>query len=387
MAYDFETVIDRRNTGSLKWARYAGTDILPLWVADMDFASPPEVIEALHRRVDHGVFGYSRPHAGLVEAALEYMDRAHGAKVEASWIHWMPGLVPALSMACGAVGEPGASVLTLTPIYPPFLMVADDTQRRTISVPLASNQETNGEWRIDFDALEAAVTPETKVFLFCNPHNPVGRAYTRAEVQGVVDFCLRHDLVLVSGEIHCDLVLDPDKTPHISLATFEGPIRDRMIVQLAASKTYNIAGLANAWCVIPNAKLRTAFIRAGGKFIPEISPLSFHATEAAYRHGEPWRQELLATLRGHRDFLADAVRTRLPGIKMAEPHEATYLAWLDCRDLGVENPGALFEKHGVGLSNGADFAAPGFLRLNFGCPRATLAEALDRMERAVASLR
>ncbi len=382
MSFDFDRAIDRRQTGSLKWDRYAGTDILPMWVADMDFAAPDVVLDALRHRLDHGVLAYSRPHPGLNDALLAYLDRQHAVKADAAWIEWLPGLVPAKSMACRCVGQPGDAVLTLTPVYPPFLIVHNDADKRLVTVPLARDEATNGAWAIDFDALEAAVTPDTRIFLFCNPHNPVGRVWSRDDVEKVADFCLRHDLLFVSDEIHCDLVLDPDRTPHFSAARLEGPIRDRLIVLMAASKTYNIAGLALAWALVPNATLRRRFRAAGGKLIPELNPLSYHATHAALEKGEPWRQDLLAYLRANRTLLHHAVTTRMPALELAWPLEATYLAWIDARGLGVDDPHAHFEKAGVGLSSGADFAAPGFLRLNFGCTRATLTEALDRMARA-----
>jgi cysteine-S-conjugate beta-lyase len=316
---------------------------------------------------------------------VEYLGRQHSVAAEASWIQWLPGLVPAKSMACRCVGNPGEAVITLTPVYPPFLVVHHDAAKRLITVPLGRDERTNGGWHIDFEALEAAVTPDTRVFLFCNPHNPVGRVYSRHDVERVAEFCLRHDLLFVSDEIHCDLILEPERTPHFSAARLDGPIRERLIVLMAASKTYNLPGLALAWALVPNATLRRQFKAAGGKLIPELNPLSYHATEAALRHGEPWRQELLAYLRGNRDFLNGFVTARLPQLKMACPLEATYLAWLDARGLGADNPQAFVEKAGVGLSNGVDFGAPGFLRLNFGCPRPTLETALGRIARAVAT--
>lgn len=386
LEFDFDQEIDRRNTGSLKWEKYAGTDVLPMWVADMDFASPPAVIEALQQRVAHAVFGYSRPHKSLIEATLAYLKEAHGVEVDPTWIVWLPGCVPALSMACGATGAPGASVMTNSPVYPPFLHVHRDSGRELINVPLAYDSSSNSGYTFDFDAMEAAVTPETRVFLLCNPHNPAGRVFSPAELEKLIKFCDRHSLLLCSDEIHCDLVFDDADSPHQTAIGFPDSIRDRTITLLAASKTYNVAGLACAYAVIPDATLRRKFIAAGGKLIPEISPLSFHATEASYRHGEPWRKALMAYLKINRDTLSIFIGDKLAPIKMA-PMEATYLAWLDVRELGLENPGAHFEKHGVGLSNGSDFGAPGFLRVNFGCTLKTLKEALRRMEEAVVAVR
>ncbi|MGK0185772.1 MAG: cystathionine beta-lyase [Verrucomicrobiales bacterium] len=384
--FDFDQEIDRRNTGSLKWGKYAGTDVVPMWVADMDFASPPAVVDAVQQRVAHAVFGYSRPHSGVIDATLAYLQRAHGVEVDPSWIVWLPGCVPALSMACGATGEPGASVMTNSPVYPPFLHVHRDSGRQLINVPLACDAATNSGYTFDFDAMEAAVTPDTRVFLLCNPHNPAGRVFNAAELEALIDFCQRHQLILCSDEIHCDLVFDDAGASHRTAIGFPDAIRDRTITLLAASKTYNVAGLACAYAVIPDASLRRKFVAAGGKLIPEISPLSFHATEASYRHGEPWRQALLAYLKTNRDALSTFVAGKLAPIKMA-PMEATYLAWLDVRELGLENPGTHFEKHGVGLSNGGDFGAPGFLRVNFGCTRKTLEEGMKRMASAVESIR
>lgn len=375
----FDQCIDRRHTSSLKWDRYADRDIIPLWVADMDFRSPPVVVEALRQRIAHEVFGYTRPSSGLNESVVSYFQRAHGVTVDPDWIVWLPGCVPALSMACGAAGNPGDQVLTCTPVYPPFLHVHRDSERQCQTVPLVTNAE--GRYQIDMDALEAAVTSTTQVFLFCNPHNPVGRVYSRAEVEAVAEFCARHDLLLCSDEIHCDLILD-EAVRHVPVLALPPELSAGTITLMAASKTYNIAGLACALSVIPDASLRRRFVRAGGKRIPEISPLGFAATEAAYREGEPWRQELLAYLRGNYQAIARCIASEVPEISIT-PLQASYLAWLDVRRLGLEQPADYFERHGLGFSDGRDFGAPGFLRMNFACPRALLEKALQRLKAAV----
>ncbi len=375
----FDENIDRRHTFSLKWDRYADRDIIPLWVADMDFRSPPAVIEALRRRIAHEVFGYTRPNPSLNEAVVAYFQRAHGVTVDPDWIVWLPGCVPALSMACGAAGNPGDQVLTCTPVYPPFLHVHRDSERQCQTVPLVTNAE--GQYQMDMNALEAAVTRTTRVFLFCNPHNPVGRVYSRAEVEAVAKFCARHDLLLCSDEIHCDLILD-EAARHVPVLALPQELCAGTITLMAASKTYNIAGLACALAVIPDASLRRRFIRSGGKRIPEISPLGFVATEAAYREGEPWRQELLAYLRGNYHAISRFVTSEIAEISMT-PLQASYLAWLDVRKLGLERPSDYFEQHGLGFSDGRDFGAPGFLRMNFACPRALLETALQRLKDAV----
>jgi cysteine-S-conjugate beta-lyase len=382
MSFDFDTPIDRTASDSRKWRKYAGRDILPLWVADMDFAAPPAVITALHRRTEHGVFGYAGPLPSLVEATVDYCARHYGWKIEANWIVWIPGLVTGLNLAARAVGEPGDGVLTATPIYPPFMSAPTNQARETIAVPLALRPD--GKYEFDWAAMERALTPRTKIFYLCSPHNPVSRVFTRAELEQVAAFCLRHNLVLVSDEIHCDLILDD--LPHIPTASLSAELAARTITLMAPSKTYNIAGLGCSFAIIPDTKLRQQFVRAGAGIVPEMNPLSFAACEAAFRDGEPWRQALLAYLRGNRDLIASFLGEHLPMIKLT-PCEATYLAWLDVSALNSHNPGYFFEQHGVGLADGAQYGVPAgkFVRLNFGCPRATLTEALHRMQRAVAA--
>lgn len=378
----FDHAPERRGSGSLKWDRFAGRDILPFWVADMDFLSPPEVIEAAVARASHGVFGYGKIQDGLVDATLGYLRTRHGLDgIDPDWLVWLPGLVPALNMACRAAGGAGDAILTCTPVYPPFLAAPANADRRLISVPLAFDRSVG--WTFDFDALEAAVTPDTRLFILCNPHNPTGRVYSRAELDRLAGFCEAHDLVLCSDEIHCDLILDPS-VDHVSALHRDGPLGGRTITLMAPSKTYNIAGLAFSFAVVPDSSLRARFRRAGQGFLSEINVVAPHAAEAAYRHGEPWRRELLEYLRGNRDALYAFVARHLPLIRLV-PMEATYLAWMDVRELGLDDPVAFFEDAGVGLSDGRAFGQPGFVRFNFGCTRATMLEGLERMRRAVES--
>lgn len=382
MSYDFDRVIDRAASDSRKWHKYAGRDILPLWVADMDFASPPSVTEALHRRVDHGIFGYGRPMPSLIEAVVEYCASHYGWKIEPSWIVWLPGLVTGLNLAAKALGEPGDGIIAATPVYPPFLSAPKNQGRETLAVDLV--KRADGRYEFDWAAMERAVTPRTKALFLCHPHNPVSRVFTRAELDQVAAFCLRHNLVLVSDEIHCDLILDD--LPHLPAANLSPEIAARTITLMAPSKTYNIAGLAVSLALIPDSRLRGQFVRAMTGIVPEMSVLAYAACEGALRGGEDWRQQLLAYLRGNRDLVAGFLREKIPSITMT-PCEATYLAWLDVSALGLPNPGEFFEQHGVGLADGAQYGTPAgkFVRLNFGCRRATLTEALHRMQRAVAA--
>lgn len=370
----FDTPIDRRGSDSFKWGKYAGRDILPLWVADMDFAAPPAVLAALHRRIEHGVFGYGGPWPSLTESVLAHLQGEYGWSIEPEWLVWLPGLVTGLNVACRAVdGE----VLTATPIYPPFLSTPHFSGRKLNRVDLALD---NNRWQWDMAAVQQATTAATRLFLFCHPHNPVGRYWSRDELLALADYAERHDLVVCSDEIHCGLILDADKR-HIPFASLSPAAAQRSITLLAPSKTFNIPGLGCAFAVIPNPALRRRFEQAMHGIVPHVNVLGLAACEAAFRHGGDWQRELIAYLRGNRDRVA-ATMDSLPGVRMA-PVEATYLAWIDVRDLRLAKPAAHFEAHGIGLSDGSDFGAPGWLRLNFGCPRATLDEALSRFERAV----
>jgi cystathionine beta-lyase len=373
-------LIDRRNSASLKWDKYKGRDILPLWVADMDFRSPPAVIEALHQRIDHGVFGYSVVPQELVQVVRSLLLEEYDWEVQGEWIVWLPGLVTGLNVACRAVGNEDDDVVTLTPVYPPFLSAPALSRRNLITVPLV---QENGTWAIDFELLECSLTPRTRLLLLCNPHNPVGRVFSRQELSNLAALCEKHDLILCSDEIHCGLILDEDK-PHIPIATMGSRIARRIITLMAPSKTYNIPGLACSFAIIPEDGLRKRFLRAMAGIVPHVNTLGFTAALAAFRDGGPWRAELLAYLRKNRNAVQEAVEA-MPGLSMS-PVEATYLAWIDTRETGLGHPARFFEEAGVGLSDGVEFGGPGFVRLNFGCPRSLLVEALKRMDAALRRL-
>ena len=383
MHFAFDTSINRAGTDSQKWQKYAGRDILPMWVADMDFKTAPAIIDGLHRRVEHGVFAYARPTKSTMDAMVAAMATRYGWTVDPSWFVWLPGLVCGLNVTAQAFAEPGDEVLTLAPIYPPFMSAPKNSARVSVSVNLVLK---DGHWEIDWAALEKAVTPRTKLFLLCSPHNPVARVWRREELQRLGEFCVRHNLVLCSDEIHCDLILDD--LPHVPTALLGDEIAKLSITLMAPSKTYNIPGLGTSFAIIPDRALRAQFVRATAGIVAEVNTLGYDACEAAYRDSEEWRQALLSALRGNRDYLLDFVTRELPGVKVEAPIEATYLAWLNVRALNLSDPIAHFEKHGVGLSDGAYFGAqPGhYVRINFGCPRATLVEGLERMKRAIAAI-
>lgn len=290
---DFDQLIDRRATSSHKWNKYAGRDILPLWVADMDFRSPPSVIAALERRVAHGVFGYTDPPESLVEAVGAYARRHYDWAIEPDWYVWLPGLVPGINLACRTVGREGDAVLTAIPVYPPFRRAPALAGRELIEVPLIQGE---GQWRWDFAALEAAITPRTHLLLLCHPHNPVGRVWREEELVPLVEIARRHGLVICSDEIHCDLILDPGRQ-HRPLAQFAPDYASHIITLMAPSKTWNLAGLGCAFAVIPDADLRRRFRQAMAGLVPQVNALGFTAAEAAYRDDGRWRAALLAYLR------------------------------------------------------------------------------------------
>jgi cystathionine beta-lyase len=368
--YDFDRPIDRSGTASEKWDRYKGRGILPMWVADMDFASPPEVLEALHQRVDHGVFGYTHAPDELIESIRDYWRYSYDWQIEPQWLVFLPGLVSGLNIACRAVGEAGDAVMTAVPVYPPFLTAPGISGRELIAVPLKPAEE---HWSFDFEQMAQAVTPRTKLFILCNPHNPVGRVFSKSELLKLVDFCETHDLILCSDEIHCDLILEPGLA-HIPTATLGAAAARRCITLMAPSKTYNIAGLGCSFAVISDERLRRRFKAAMQGIVPHVNALALTAATAAYQHGEAWRQALIAYLRRNRDRVIEAIGL-MPALKVSHV-EATYLAWIDARAAKIDQPRHFFEAAGVGMNDGADFGAPGFVRLNFGCPAALLEQAL-----------
>lgn len=375
--FDFDTPIDRRGTSSIKWEKYKGRDVIPLWVADMDFACPPAVVEALHRRVDHPIYGYSDPPAELIETVIAHLEREYGWRIEPGWIIWLPGLVVGLNVVCRAFGETGDEVVTATPIYQPFLSAPLNSARQAIRVPM---REDNGIWRWDLDALEHAITPKSRLLLLCNPHNPVGRVFTGEELHAIAGVCERRDLTLCSDEIHCGLLLDRDRH-HLPVASLHERIAQRTVTLMSASKTFNLPALGCAFAIASNPELRAKLRKAMAGIVHHVGLMGYVATLAAYRDGRQWQLALLDYLRGNRDLVEREIG-RIPALRVWHA-EATYLSWIDARALPVNNAQAFLEEAGVGLYDGALFGAPGFLRLNFACPRALLEQALERIALAV----
>ena len=381
--FDFDRIIDRRGSDSLKWGRY--DDALPLWVADMDFAAPEVVLTALRERVEHGVFGYASEPPTLREALAGWLARRFNWQVAPEAFVFLPGVVTGFNVACRATTRPGEGVLVQTPAYPPMLATAANFGMRRDEMLLT--QGADGRYTVDLDALDAALDADTRLFLLCSPHNPTGRAFTPDELRDMAGICLRRDVIICSDEIHGDLVHAGAR--HVPLASLDPDIARRTITLMAPSKTFNIPGLGFSFAVVEDPTLRASFKAAAKDIVPHINALGYTAALAAYTGGEPWLAACLRYLTANRDYLYDYVTARLPGISMAKP-EATYLAWLDCRGLALpETPFKFFlERARVALNDGAEFGrgGEGFVRLNFGCPRATLTEALDRMADALAGI-
>lgn len=374
---DFDQNLDRSHSDSIKWARYVGTDILPLWVADTDFLAAPAIIEALQARVAHGVFGYSKPSARLNQLVVERMQRLYQWQVDPSWIVWLPGVVAGMHLACRSIGSSGDGVLTPSVIYPHFLSTPGLSDRRAQPVPMKLSKQ---RMVIDFGAMEQLIDAECKMLLFCNPQNPGGAVYTEAELRRLAEILVQHDLYLCSDEIHCDLIYR-DAPGHIPIATLGDAIAARSITLMAPSKTFNVAGLACSFAIIADDQLRRRFKHSAQGIISDLNLFGLVAAEAAYQSCDDWNQQLLDYLQGNRDYLLREINS-IRGLKL-DPIEATYLAWIDVSELGLDDASEFFEKAGVGLSPGKAFGDARFMRLNFGCPRARLEQAVTRIRLAV----
>lgn len=371
----FDQEVNRRQTSSTKWERYRNADILPMWVADTDFMTAPVITQALQERVCHGVFGYTRTPEELNQVFCQRLQRLYQWHVEPEWLVWLPGMVPGLHLSCRTVNSP--QTLTATPIYPPFSSAPVLSGGSALSIPM---RQTDQRWLIDFAALEAAITADTRLLLFCNPHNPGGTVYRREELQQLADICLHHGLTVCSDEIHCDMILEPG-VQHLPLASLNPDIARQSITLMAPSKTFNIAGLGCSVAIISDKTLRTAFKKVRRGIVPDVNLLGYTAALAAYKEGDDWNRQQLDYLRENRDLLLKEIN-QIPGLSLAH-FEATYLAWIDVSGAKLDNPPAFFEAAGVGMSPGKDFGNGDYMRLNFGCPRSTVEEAIRRIRTAI----
>ncbi|NWA61689.1 putative C-S lyase [Pantoea sp. B9002] len=379
MAFDFNQWIDRRHSDSLKWHKYGDRDVLPLWVADSDFRSPPSVIEAIKQRAEHGVFGYGATPTGLIDITLSRLAQRYNWQIEPDWIVLLPGVVCGLNLSVRAFTEVGESTVSPTPIYPPFRGAAKLADRAQVNLPLRLQDD---RWVMDLD--DSAMQGNERLLMLCNPQNPGGTVYRRDELEAQLAFAQQHDLIVCSDEIHCDLLLSPG-AQHIPFAALSEDAAQRSITLLSPSKTFNIAGLGASLAIIPNPELRARFNRVREGIVPGVDILALVAAEAAWRDGDEWLAAQLDYLRANRDWLVAQVNA-LPELQMVAP-EATYLGWIDASKLDVASPMDYFEQHGLGFSPGHDFGDDNFVRFNFGCTRATLEQAVARLQKAVAARR
>ncbi len=383
MKYDFDKVVERRNTNSYKWDKseelVGGQDVLPLWVADMDFQSPPAMLDALKQRVEHGIFGYTAVPDSCYEVIIDWMKKRHGWDIQKEWIVFTPGVVAAFHWIVKAYTHPGDSVIIQTPVYYPFFSAVTYNGCQIVENQL---RYADGCYEIDFDDLEKKFDARTKVLLLCSPHNPVGRVWTQAELSRLAELCLKHQVILCSDEIHADLILRGYK--HTPTAMISEEIACNTVTCTAVSKTFNIAGLTTGFVIIPNQRLRKEFVRAKHNTGVHLSNLfGIIATETAYRYGEEWLEQLLDYLQDNLEFLTRFTQEQIPQIKVVQP-EGTYLAWLDCRGLNLSDTRLtrfLLREAKVWLVEGTKYGngGSGFQRLNFACPRSVLREALQRI--------
>ncbi|HQA28014.1 MAG TPA: MalY/PatB family protein [Brevefilum fermentans] len=380
---DFDSIIDRRCTESYKW-HYYPEDVLPMWLADMDFKAPEPVIQALTERVNHGVFGYGSRLEGLDDAILQHLVHFFDWSVNPEDLNFVCGVVTGFVHAIYSLTEPGESVLIQTPIYPPILRAPHATGRVAVHNRLILKED--GKYEIDFDDFEEKVASGVKLFILCNPHNPVGRVFTREELTKMAEICLKYNVWICSDEIHNDLIFSGYQ--HIPIANLSPDAAQITVTYLAPSKTFNIAGLSTSVVIAENPVIKDRLSQTLSMLLGHPNILGLHAARAAYLHGRPWLREVMHYLQANRDYLVNYVNENLPGIRMWSP-EGTFLGWMDCRQLEVESPHRFFlDEAKVGFNDGISFGedGQGFLRINFGCPRAMLDEGLVRMKTALEKL-
>ncbi|QFY63738.1 putative C-S lyase (plasmid) [Rhizobium grahamii] len=377
---DFDIVHERRGTGSSKWSKYPG-DVLPMWVADMDFPAAPEIVDAIRNRLEHPLLGYGVARDELRAQIVADMQSKYGWTVSPDEIVFLPGVEPGFNMALKAMLRPGDGVLVQPPVYRPILNAPAHWGLQRIDAPLIA---TEGGYAMDIEAFAGRIA-EAQAFLFCNPQNPTGKVFTREELESIAALCRKNDTLIISDEIHCDLLFDGRR--HIPIASLSEDAAERTITLMAASKTYNIAGLKTAFAIIRNKATRDAFMQSRLGMVDSVNILGLEATLAAFSKADRWKSDMLAYLAGNRDYLSAEVARRFPAIRLI-PAEATFLAWLDCSAMKLRpDPQTHFLQHGkVGFSAGSEFGQDygQFIRFNFGCPRVLLDDALDRMERSLA---
>lgn len=396
MKYDFDRVIDRIGSDSAKWnlqSLYGSEDVIPMWVADMDFPIAKPVTEALRKRTEHEFYGYSYIRPSLLETIVSRMQKKYGWKIQPEWIVFTPGVIPALNAAIRAFTHPGDEIVLQDPVYHPFWSTVEQNGCRTVANPLLLN---NGRYEFDLDDLEKKFTgregmrspSRIKMMILCNPHNPIGRVWTKQELTAVGKIILNHDSIMISDEIHCELLFKGQK--HVPFASISDEFEQNSVVCQGDSKTFNLAGVPASTIIIPNAKLRNAYNNARSGILPQPDIFGMVALEAAYREGDEWLEQVRDYLQRNLDFMLAFFKERIPKLSVIKP-EGTYLVWIDCRRLGLDDTAlrAFFrEKARVGLDDGYIFGSSGtgFQRMNIACPRTILEKALQQIAAAVNNL-
>ena len=388
MKYNFDEIIDRRDTGAIKLERcktlFGTEDLLPLWVADMDFRTPDFILNAIRQRLEHPILGYTMPPKNFYPLTVKWITDHHGWNVKRDWVGFLPGIVPGLAFAVQCLTEVGDEIIVQTPVYYPFFHVIENNNLKLLVNEL---KEVDGKFVMDFEDLEKKFSENTKLFILCNPHNPGGRVWTKAELEKLATICEKHNITIVSDEVHADMVL-PGQQAHTVFSTVSEWAEQHTVTFMAPTKVFNMPGLISSAYIIPNPELRMKFadyleaseMNAGNIF-------AYIGAVAAYEHGEEWRLEMLNYVQGNIEFIVDFLKTNIPQVKPMIP-EASFLVWLDCREMGMETD-ELHQffalKAGIGLNKGTIFGAGGeyHLRLNVACPRSVLEQAMKQLQVAV----
>ncbi|MBN2074921.1 MAG: PatB family C-S lyase [Dehalococcoidales bacterium] len=397
MKYDFDQIWNRKNTDSAKWGSlermFGSDDVIPMWVADMDFPVAQPILEALKERAEHPFYGYTFPDADVTESVVVRMQKIFNWTIDPEWVVYTPGVIPALNVAVRAVTHPGDGIILQEPAYFPFFSVVNSS-----GCHIQNNQviQVGNRYEMDYDDLERKFSIQSgargpnrnKAIIFCNPHNPIGRLWTRDEVARMGDIVIGNGGVVIADEIHCEILMKRYK--HTPFATISEEFAQNSITCMSPSKTFNLPGLEISTIIIPNKKLRDEFTSTREGILPSPNVFGYVALKAGYRHGDEWLEQVLEYLQGNLDFIKDFIVERIPKIKVTE-HQGTYLLWLDFRALGLDNESLRAftrEKVKIGLNDGYTFgeSGSGFQRMNFACPRSIIQEALTRIEKAVNSL-
>lgn len=385
--YNFDQIIDRKGTNALKTEalkeRYGNENLIPLWVADMDFLSPPEITEAIIERAKHGLFGYTRPSQEYYDSIINWVKTQHEWKIDQSWLCYIPGVVKGIAFVLDCFTSSKDKVIIQPPVYHPFRIIPTLHNREVVNNPLVFE---DNQYKMDLDHLKSIITPDCKVLILCNPHNPAGRVWTKEELIELAEICYEHNILVISDEIHSDLALYNHN--HIPFASASEKAANNSITFMAPSKTFNIAGLVSSFSIVENKELREKFYAyLESSELNEADIFAYTATQAAYEKGAEWLSELKEYIEGNIEFVDTYLKENIPQIKTIIP-QASFLVWLDCRELKLSQSSlvSLFvDKAGLALNDGAMFGkeGTGFMRLNIGSPRSVLKEALNNLKKAI----